>query len=264
MLERLLEFLRGDSMKKRILLLVIVFFTQFMNAFVDLEKINQQYGEVLLISQKRVDFLYQLMKDIHELFDFYKIEYWIQGGTLLGSLRHGGLMLWDDDIDINVNILDFQKILQLQPILECLGYRVLFYPNLMMKIGNGCWMDVFPTYHCANKTIYVDHWWKRENKPIYLYDEELYPLKLYQYGELYIWGPQNSHAYLRCGFGENYMEEVFINNHLLPSRTCFICNFKDLSEKFQKAALTSYPLQNRMEFMNLPPLTQETIEVKVI
>jgi len=47
--------------------------------------------------------IYQLMYDSDYLFRRNKLEYWIEGGTLLGSLRHKGVIPWDDDADIQIH-----------------------------------------------------------------------------------------------------------------------------------------------------------------
>ena len=40
------------------------------------------------------------LKILTDIFDKYKIPYWIDGGTLLGAIRNGNLCLFDDDVDI--------------------------------------------------------------------------------------------------------------------------------------------------------------------
>jgi phosphorylcholine metabolism protein LicD len=57
----------------------------------------------------------QQLVRIVELLNKHKIHYWLEGGTLLGLIRQGDVISYDDDIDVDIWAEDVDK---LKPIIE--------------------------------------------------------------------------------------------------------------------------------------------------
>lgn len=58
------------------------------------------------------------------------VDYWIDGGTFIGAVRHKGFIPWDDDLDVCVHLSDMPKILgHIQRFCDTTDNRLLFYYN---------------------------------------------------------------------------------------------------------------------------------------
>ena len=53
-----------------------------------------------------------LLKDFSEFCEDKNLKYFLGGGTLIGALRHGGFIPWDDDIDVYMPFEDFIEFIK--------------------------------------------------------------------------------------------------------------------------------------------------------
>ncbi len=59
------------------------------------------------------DVCFKIFKAFAEVCEKHDIRYYMAYGTLLGTIRHKGYIPWDDDIDVWMPRLDFEKFLEI-------------------------------------------------------------------------------------------------------------------------------------------------------
>ncbi|AFE54520.1 LicD family protein [Rickettsia typhi] len=136
------------------------------------------------ISEKKALSLYQLMKDTHELLTKNNIKYWIESGTLLGAVRHQGIIPFDDDLDIGIMHEDEIHFQQILPQFKQLGYRIK-HNKIYVICGERC-LDIFIFHKEKDKFVHILY---DQYPNDFFYENELYPLKKYKFGNIEVYGP---------------------------------------------------------------------------
>lgn len=165
--------------------------------------------------------IYKNLKDIDRIFNKNNIKYIIEAGTLLGAVRHKGLIPWDDDADISIEDKYFNKFLSLKDEFRKNGYGMVkislcykLYPlngkSIKGKIYKYPFVDVFfikdygKYYHYSNKNAL-----KTWPKAYYTHDQ-FNKIRYYKFGNLRLPSISKPISHLNILYGPNWNKEVQI------------------------------------------------------
>ncbi|MGA2940385.1 MAG: LicD family protein [Syntrophobacteraceae bacterium] len=148
--------------------------------------------------EKRAPTLVKLLKVLHPYFTTHHIEYWLEGGTLLGSYRDGHIIPWDTDADIGIRAPALARLLHIVPTHpfadpNCLlifrkgAYKfgnyfppADFIPCILVDKRTGVFVDIF-LWHEVNDRWLKMYWWgpcpKCRNFGIKFRKSVVFPLK---------------------------------------------------------------------------------------
>lgn len=102
-----------------------------------------------------------ILADVGALLDDLGVTWWADYGTLLGALRHGGLIPWDKDADLGILAEDRAKLLSAFPLLLSVGYYPTYAPpkpNNRFRTGDRVKVRLSQRNH-TNTDIFI--WEKR-------------------------------------------------------------------------------------------------------
>jgi phosphorylcholine metabolism protein LicD len=148
--------------------------------------------------------LYTGMGNVHTVLEKNNIPYFAICGTLLGAVRHGEIIPWDDDIDIGILEEDVDRFNSIDFGYESFPVGAGGCGKIFIDKNKKSYIDVFPFRKVENKYEYIEvkarTMWPKE----YFIEGEIYPLKQYKLGNIVVNGPNKFSQYCSRAWGKDW------------------------------------------------------------
>ena len=162
-----------------------------------------------------IKLLHQIMFDFNKIATKHELEYFAIGGTLLGAIRHGSVIPWDDDCDVGMLYKNKRKFLALESEFKKCGYKFVktwfgykvCFQNRKNNVGEDYSfpnLDVFLYRRKDNLIIpsfkAVREIWEKE----FYIEEQLFPLHEHKFASFTIKVPKEPKPYLDRLYGKDW------------------------------------------------------------
>ena len=165
--------------------------------------------------------LYQLMKDADALFHKHGVMYLVESGTLLGAVRHGGIIPIDDDLDIQIRQEDEAKFVDvlLLPALKALGYGSAkfgfgykVFPEKGKAMVGNLFKFPFMDVIVVNSDGLRTHAKNGSFKIYHFLLSEIHPVRRYKFGDTEVDGPRDPTGFLDRAYGKDW-KTTWLSTH---------------------------------------------------
>jgi phosphorylcholine metabolism protein LicD len=163
------------------------------------------------------------LSEVADLLNRHGIIFWLDCGSCLGAYRYGGMIPWDDDIDLSIISNDHDNVRKILSTLDPDRFQVqdwssYLHPKTFLKLYLKETKTLIDLYHYKldadtktaayfytfKDTSMPENWKKGElamTKPI-PYDV-IFPLQKTTFDGMTLWVPHQLEAYLHYKYGEN-------------------------------------------------------------
>ncbi len=160
--------------------------------------------------------LYRLLAIFMEVAEKCRIPFWLCEGSFLGAVRHGGMIPWDDDVDLQFLAAD-ERVLWMartefrQRDCELVkwwgGYKCFFQDGRSIKGHSHLYpfLDLFPSKLTRQgRFVYARLLARLGWRHIYFQKGEVFPLILRAFGPLKVPSPKEYGGYFLRNYGPDW------------------------------------------------------------